>query len=81
MLNSAFWACLTHARMDPRSDGKRSHHAVDLLMMVIKCILAKNLTGWEVMEVFAGGVNTSDKVFMVMYCTRQGQENMLAQSL
>jgi hypothetical protein len=52
--------------MDPRGNGKRTHHAVDLLMVVIKCILAKNLTGWEVMEVFAGGVNTSDKVFTVM---------------
>jgi hypothetical protein len=28
-------------------------------------VLAKNLAGWEVMEVFAGGVDESDKVFMV----------------
>ena len=55
-----------HARLDGRGDGKKSHHAVDVLMTVVKCILAKNLTGWEVMEVFAGGVNTSDKVFTVM---------------
>ncbi|KAH9937283.1 uncharacterized protein B0H18DRAFT_969928 [Fomitopsis serialis] len=26
-------------------------------------MLRKNLTGWEVMEIFAGGVNESDKVF------------------
>ena len=31
----------------------------------MRCILEKNLAGWEVMEVFAGGVNESDAVFLV----------------
>ena len=33
--------------------------------MTSKCILAKNLEGWEVMTVFAGEVGQSDKFFMV----------------
>jgi hypothetical protein len=30
-------------------------------------VLAKNLAGWEVMEIFAGGVGKSDTVFMVSW--------------
>ena len=32
---------------------------------MLRCVLAKNLAGWEVMVVFAGEINESDKVFMV----------------
>jgi hypothetical protein len=35
------------------------------LSIVVRCILAKNLAGWEVMEIFAGGIGESDKVFTV----------------
>jgi hypothetical protein len=34
---------------------------------MVRSILAKNLAGWEAMEVFAGGVGESDKVFMVRH--------------
>ena len=33
--------------------------------MASRCILAKNLEGWEVMTVFAGEVGQSDRFFMV----------------
>lgn len=39
--------------------------AIETLSIVLRCILAKNLAGWEVMVVFAGEINESDKVFMV----------------
>jgi hypothetical protein len=35
------------------------------MSIMIRCILAKNLTGWEAMEIFAGGVSQSDQIFMV----------------
>ncbi|KAG6380882.1 hypothetical protein JVT61DRAFT_5273 [Boletus reticuloceps] len=38
--------------------------AVETLSVVLRCILAKNLAGWEVMVVFADDINESDKVFM-----------------
>ena len=41
-------------------------HAVEMLTILTRCLLGKsNLAGWEVMEMFAGEVNESDKVFMV----------------
>jgi hypothetical protein len=52
-----------YARNEPYDDIKKSH-SVDTLAICIRCILEKNLTGWEVMEIFAGGVNQSDNVFM-----------------
>lgn len=39
--------------------------AIETLSVVLRCILAKHLAGWEVMVVFAGEINESDKVFMV----------------
>lgn len=35
------------------------------LSVVSRSILNKNLAGWEVMEVFAGGVRESDDIFNV----------------
>ncbi|KAF9270606.1 hypothetical protein L218DRAFT_914759 [Marasmius fiardii PR-910] len=32
----------------------------------MRCILTKNLSGWEVMEIFAGGTGKSDKLFMLL---------------
>ncbi|GLB35898.1 putative DUF1741 [Lyophyllum shimeji] len=39
-------------------------HALETLSILIRCILTKNFSGWEVMEVLAGGVNQSDEIFM-----------------
>lgn len=38
---------------------------METLSIASRCLLRKNLTGWEVMEIFAGGVHESDKVFNV----------------
>jgi hypothetical protein len=36
------------------------------MTVLTRCLLSKsNLAGWEVMELFAGGVNQSDKFFNV----------------
>ncbi|KZT75029.1 hypothetical protein DAEQUDRAFT_807295 [Daedalea quercina L-15889] len=61
-LNAIVLACLQFARMGPDDDPRKSR-AVDTLSMLSRYLLGKNLTGWEVMEIFAGGVNESDKVF------------------
>jgi len=42
----------------------RKAHALETLAIVVRCILTKNFTGWEVMEVLAGGVSQSDDIFM-----------------
>lgn len=44
-------------------DDVKKAHAVETLSIASRCLLRKNLTGWEVMEIFAGGVHESDKVF------------------
>ncbi|KAI0275011.1 hypothetical protein BC834DRAFT_850678 [Gloeopeniophorella convolvens] len=39
-------------------------HAVQMMTVLTRCLLSKSdLAGWEVMELFAGGVNESDKFF------------------
>ncbi|KAH7927264.1 hypothetical protein BV22DRAFT_1032014 [Leucogyrophana mollusca] len=60
--NTLFTVCVAHAR--DCEDNIVRVHAVDTLAVVVRCVLAKNLAGWEVMEIFAGGVNESDQVFM-----------------
>jgi uncharacterized membrane protein YjdF len=43
-------------------------NAAETLSITIRYTLAKNPAGWagfEVMEILAGGVNTSDAIFMV----------------
>jgi hypothetical protein len=50
----------------PYSDVRKAH-SLETLSIVIRCILSKNLTGWEVMEIFAGSVNQSDQIFMVSF--------------
>jgi len=64
VFSTLFSECLLHARTCTYDDVVRSH-ALETLSIVIRWVLAKNLAGWEVMEVFAGGVDESDKVFMV----------------
>ncbi|KAI0257195.1 hypothetical protein BJV78DRAFT_1160862 [Lactifluus subvellereus] len=49
--------------MAPYDDPRKSH-AVQLMTVLTRCLLSKNdLAGWEVMELFAGGVNQSDEFF------------------
>ena len=45
-------------------DDPRKTNALQTLSIVVRCVLAKNLSGWEVLEVFGGGVK-GDAVFMV----------------
>ena len=45
-------------------ETKKAHAAVTLGVLT-RSLLSKNLAGWEVMEVFAGGVSGSDTFFMV----------------
>ncbi|THH13581.1 hypothetical protein EW146_g6658 [Bondarzewia mesenterica] len=64
LLNALFSTCLEHARTAVYGDRKKDH-AVEILTILIRCLLSKsNLAGWEVMEMVAGGVNESDRVFM-----------------
>ena len=61
-----FSTCLEYARRAPYDDPKKLH-AVQIMAVLTRCLLAKNdLAGWEVMELFAGGVNQSDKFFNVI---------------
>ena len=65
-----FSNCLKYARTAPYDDPKK-YHAVQLITVTTRGLLSKNdLAGWEVMELFAGGVNQSDKFFNVLTFTR-----------
>ena len=46
-------------------DDTRKVHALETFSVTSRCILEKNLEGWEVMTVFAGEVEKSDRFFMV----------------
>ncbi|KAH9065797.1 hypothetical protein EDB87DRAFT_1593217 [Lactarius vividus] len=63
LLVSLFSNCLLHVRTAPYDDPKKSH-AVQMMTVLTRCLLCKgDLAGWEVMELFAGGVNQSDNFF------------------
>lgn len=53
---------------DESLDDVKKTHAAATLACVTRSVLSKNMAGWEVMEVFAGGVNASDSVFKVGAC-------------
>ncbi|THV07535.1 hypothetical protein K435DRAFT_741871 [Dendrothele bispora CBS 962.96] len=61
-LNALFLQCLTLAR-DAKPEDARKTNAFDTLSILTRCILKKNLSGLEIMEVFAGGTNQSDSFF------------------
>jgi hypothetical protein len=64
-----FSTCLEYARTAPYDDPKKNH-AVQLMTVMTRCLLSKSdLAGWEVMELFAGGVNESDIFFNVVMST------------
>lgn len=64
-----FSTCLKYARTAPYNDPKKCH-AVQLMTVTTRGLLSKSdLVGWEVMELFSGGVNESDKFFNVLIAT------------
>ena len=64
-----FSTCLKYARTAPYNDPKK-YHAVQLMTVTTRGLLSKSdLAGWEVMELFSGGVNESDKFFNVLIST------------
>ncbi|KAI9512521.1 hypothetical protein F5148DRAFT_973492 [Russula earlei] len=66
LFETLFSTCLEYVRTASNGDAKRSH-AVQLMTVATRCLLSKSdLAGWEVMELFAGGVNQSDKFFNVI---------------
>ncbi|KAF9459825.1 hypothetical protein BDZ94DRAFT_989519 [Collybia nuda] len=63
LLNMLFRECVAHGHSAKMGDVRKSH-SLETLSILIRSVLAKNLTGWEVMEILAGGVSLSDTVFM-----------------
>ncbi|TFK56653.1 DUF1741-domain-containing protein [Heliocybe sulcata] len=62
-LNALFKECVDFARSAAYDDPKKPN-SLETLSVFCRCILSKDLTGWEVMEVFTGGVRGSDQFFM-----------------
>jgi hypothetical protein len=62
VLHALFTACIVFAA--DRKGKETRTHAIDTLSIVLRTVLAKNLAGWEVMEIFANRVNEADRVFM-----------------
>ncbi|KAG1864749.1 hypothetical protein DFJ58DRAFT_867178 [Suillus subalutaceus] len=63
VLHALFTVCIIFAA-DRKGTETRRAHAVDTLSIMLRTVLAKNLAGWEVMEIFANRVNEADRVFM-----------------
>ncbi|KAF9535662.1 hypothetical protein CPB83DRAFT_888345 [Crepidotus variabilis] len=61
-LSEFFGICVQYIRTAEHEDIKKGH-ALDTLTVLLSSILAKNLSGWEVMDVLAGSVAQSDTVF------------------
>ncbi|KAL1757320.1 hypothetical protein FB107DRAFT_209616 [Schizophyllum commune] len=76
--NELFASCLKWAR-EGSPDDPRKTNALQTLSIVIRCVLAKNLSGWEVLEVFGGGVK-GDAVFMDFVACLQGLMSSKEQS-
>lgn len=62
VLHALFTVCIIFAA--DRKGKETRTHAVDTLSIMLRTVLAKNLAGWEVMEIFANRVNDADRVFM-----------------
>lgn len=63
MLHALFTVCIVFAA-DRKGIEETRAHAVVTLSIMLRTVLAKNLAGWEVMEIFADRVNEADRVFM-----------------
>ncbi|KAF9074812.1 hypothetical protein BDP27DRAFT_1380923 [Rhodocollybia butyracea] len=62
-LNALFSTYISYAQNPEYHTSTRSTHALESLCILTKCILVKNLSGWEIIEVFAGSARESDTVF------------------
>lgn len=62
VLHALFTVCIVFAA--DRKGKETRTHAIDTLSIMLRTVLAKNLAGWEVMEIFANRVNEADRVFM-----------------
>ncbi|KAG1783513.1 hypothetical protein EV702DRAFT_1053969 [Suillus placidus] len=62
VLHALFTVCIVFAA--DRKGKETRAYAIDTLSIMLRTILAKNLAGWEVMEIFANRVNEADRVFM-----------------
>lgn len=62
VLHALFTVCTAFAA--DRKGKETRGHAIDTLSIMLHTVLAKNLAGWEVMEIFANSVNEADRVFM-----------------
>ncbi|KAJ6519996.1 hypothetical protein C8R45DRAFT_953526 [Mycena sanguinolenta] len=63
--NTLFRVCLQHASSEAANTDKKKN-ALETLCILIRCIFAKTPTGWEVMEIMAGGVTQSDATFTTL---------------
>ncbi|KIK49428.1 hypothetical protein CY34DRAFT_69321 [Suillus luteus UH-Slu-Lm8-n1] len=63
VLHALFTVCIVFAA-DRKGIEETRTHAVVTLCIMLRSVLAKNLAGWEVMEIFANRVNEADRVFM-----------------
>ncbi|KAJ7040434.1 hypothetical protein C8F04DRAFT_1083551 [Mycena alexandri] len=60
--NTLFRVCLQYAS-NSETNLEKKKNALDTLSILSRCIFAKTPTGWEVMEIMAGGVTQSDAIF------------------
>ncbi|OJT08174.1 UPF0668 protein C10orf76 -like protein [Trametes pubescens] len=72
VLNGLVDACIGALRSEDADATVKMHNAAITLAVVSRGLLSKNLTGWEVMEVFAGGVSDSDRIFKGLTCAIEG---------
>lgn len=63
-LNLLFSRSLAHFSQHP-FDSSLKANALETLIIFVRCLLGKQMSGWEIMDVFAGGVTESDKLFAV----------------
>ena len=65
-MNTLLGVCFQHLGSTGRnSDETKKIHATQTTSVIVRCVLEKGLSGWEAMEVLAGGVVQSDEFFMV----------------
>ncbi|KAE9398447.1 hypothetical protein BT96DRAFT_957569 [Gymnopus androsaceus JB14] len=66
VFNSILVSCISCARNPQYYESTKSMHALETLCIFTRLILAKNLSGWEIIDVFAGSAKESDMVFMAL---------------
>ncbi|KAG5220686.1 Chromatin structure-remodeling complex protein [Salix suchowensis] len=63
LLNTMFLRCVKQFNAAQKEDVRRAH-CLETLQISLRCMFNKNPSGWEVMEIMAGGVGQSDEYFM-----------------